>query len=109
MTDGTSKRFRRFLLVFARLAVFVYVFQISSIDHHTDPNSITGMENSALHASHCHAAQASCADATGLTSSLTEINLVPVAPAGHLSNVLATLHQPIEAPILAPTEPPRAG
>ncbi len=109
MTDGTSKRYLKFLLVFARLAVFAYVFQISSIDHHNDPNSITGMENSALHASHCHSAQASCADATGLTSSLSEINLVPVVPAGHLLAVLGTLHQPIEAAILAPTEPPRAG
>lgn len=106
-TNGFSPRLRKFILVFARLAVFVYAFQISSIDHHTDPNTITGIKDSAVHASHCHSAQASCADATGLTSSLNEIDLVPAAPSSHLMGDLDALYWPIEAPIQAPSEPPR--
>jgi len=108
VTNGFSPRLRKFILVFARLAIFVYAFQISAVDHHTDPNSITGIKDSAVHASHCHSAQASCADATGLTSSLSEIDLVPAAPSAHLMGDLDALYQPIEASILAPFEPPRA-
>ncbi len=108
VTDGYSPRLRKFILVVARLAVLVYAFQMSSIDHHTDPNTITGVKDSAVHAAHCHSAQASCADASGLTSSLSEIDLVPVAPAAYLAGDLGALYQPIEASIQAPSEPPRA-
>jgi hypothetical protein len=108
VTNGFSPRLRKFILVVARLAVLVYAFQMSSIDHHADPNSITGIKDSAVHAAHCHSAQASCADASGLTSSLNEINLAPAAPAAHLAGDLGFLYQPIEASIRAPSEPPRA-
>ena len=109
VTSGYSPRLRTFLLVFARLAVFVYVFQISAIDHlHNDPSSVVGIKDTTLHAAHCHSAQASCADATSLTSSLAEITLVPTAPAALFTSLNYESLQPNEASILTPTEPPRA-
>ena len=107
MADGSSRRFRRFLLASAGLAIFVCVFQISSIDHHTDPNS-TVIQDSVVHAAHCHSAQASCADATGLTSSLAEINLVPAAPPAHPADASSVFRQPIDASVQAPSGPPRS-
>ena len=107
-TAGYSKRLRLLIVTCARLAFFIYIFQVAAIDHwHLDPNAIGGVKGSALHASHCHAEQANCADSAGVTTSLTEISLIPIPPSAVLLPVATDAAQPEDAAIPSPTQPPR--
>lgn len=107
MTNGYSRRIRSFLTVFARVAVFVYVFQIAALDHHSHASG--AHESGGLHATHCHGDRSSCADAAVATSAVSTAPLVPAAPAAYRTSRFEALFASLEASILTPTEPPRAG
>jgi hypothetical protein len=54
---GLSRRTRTFLLWTARLALVVYLVQLSAVDHwHADFSDVVGVEGSSAHVQHCHGA-----------------------------------------------------
>lgn len=54
---GLSRRTRIFLLWTARLALVVYLVQLSAFDHwHSRFGDVVGVEGSSAHVQHCHGA-----------------------------------------------------
>lgn len=52
-----SRRTRTFLLWTARLALLVYLVQLSAIDHwHAHFSDVVGVEGTSAHVQHCHGA-----------------------------------------------------
>ena len=107
--DGFSRRQRNLIVWLARLALIVYVFQIGAIDHwHVNPESVTGIAGSQLHAAHCHNATGDCADSSGLTGTLDEVTLTPLVPPATAQLVAGRSVMPLEATIATPHQPPRS-
>jgi hypothetical protein len=107
-TAGYPRRLRFLVVTCARLAFFIYVFQVAAVDHwHNDPNAISGLRGSALHASHCHAEQASCADSAGPTTALTQTSLIPIPPTAIAFGLSLDASAPDQVHVLTPTHPPR--
>ena len=105
---GFSRRQQIIVVWLARLALLVYVFQIGAIDHwHVNPEKVTGLVGSQLHAAHCHSATANCADSSGLSGTLDEIKLTPLLPPAQAHVVLEALPSLTEATIDLPDQPPR--
>jgi hypothetical protein len=106
---GLSRRQHALVLWLARLAVLVYVFQVGAIDHwHVDPDRVSGLVGSQLHAAHCHSDTANCADSSGLTGTLAELRLTPLLPPATAQLVVDAPASPVEAMVLTPHQPPRA-
>ncbi|MGE0057701.1 MAG: hypothetical protein AB7P33_01335 [Dehalococcoidia bacterium] len=93
----------------ARLALFVLLFQISAIDHHTHVEDVTGIVGSSQHAMHCHGAAGSCVSgATEQPAILTQSDILPSHPTLTLLAVVGDYAIPADAVLSLGTEPPQA-
>ncbi len=93
----------------ARLALFVLVFQISAIDHHTHIEDVTGIIGSSQHAMHCHGAVGSCVSgATEQPAILTQSDLLPGHPTLALEAAIVDYEIPADVALAPGAEPPQA-
>ena len=65
----------------ARLALLSLVFQLSALGHWSFGPFRADSGDLASHVAHCHGDISGCAGESGMTGSLTEVNLTPPAPA----------------------------
>ena len=92
----------------ARLALFVLLFQMSAIDHQTNPESVRGVVGSDAHQSHCHGALGSCANGGGeLPAVVVQAASLPTSPLLILHARAADVDAPADAELLIDNEPPR--
>jgi hypothetical protein len=90
------------------LALLAYVFQTAAFDHwHADPSNVFGYEGTSLHAVHCHADTADCADSASLSGSLTQVWLTPLAPSSFQYELMTALNAALESPVSTPDKPPQ--
>ena len=110
MAAAASTRKNRLLVLWcARLALLAYVFQTAALDHwHANPADVYGYEGSSLHAVHCHANAADCADSASLNGSLTQTALTPVAPSSFQYELPSSLFAFADPSASIPDEPPKA-
>jgi hypothetical protein len=109
--NGTlpGRRYRRFIVVTAHVAVLFYVLQIIAIDHwHANPADVIGIPGSQAHVVHCHGDVSGCAESAGLTSTLDETRIVPLPPAAILAPIEASEEISHTVILPLPDQPPRA-
>ena len=106
---GLSRRTRFFLLWTARLALVVYLVQLSAVDHwHSPIGNIVGVEGSSAHVEHCHGAgDCSTSGGAALTAN-AEPTTLPVPSLVSLRLENATQLRPLAVLISPPVEPPQA-
>ena len=92
----------------ARLALFVLLFQMSAVDHHSHPSDITGVAASSTHQMHCHGAVGSCVSgASEMPAALTQAVVLPAAPSLTLFAAVSDDAAPVDAEVAISSEPPR--
>jgi hypothetical protein len=106
---GLSRRTRNFLLWTARLALVVYLVQLSAVDHwHGHVGDIVGVEGSSAHVQHCHGAgDCSTTSDPGLSANAGPTTL-PVPSVVSFGLPVTSESTPQAAFISPPSEPPRA-
>ena len=103
-----SQRQRTLFLWLARLALFAYAFQLTAVDHwHKDMGNVVGDQGKSSHSYHCHGDMSGCADQGGISNTITEGELTPIAPT--LLTAVAVTDPPAPRPafIAGADEPPR--
>lgn len=101
---------RRITPWLARLALFVLLFQISAIDHHTHShiNEVTGVVGSSAHEMHCHGALGTCASSgSDMPAVMTQPWLLPAQPSLAVLGTSDAVRLPADAEIAVPSQPPR--
>lgn len=93
----------------ARMALFVLLFQMSAVDHHTQIEDVTGVIGSSQHAMHCHGAVGTCVSgASELPAILTQSTPLPLLPSLMLAAAIHDFEIPADADLSLSSEPPRA-
>jgi hypothetical protein len=106
---GLSRRTRNFLLWTARLALVVYLVQLSAVDHwHAHAGDIVGVEGSSEHVQHCHGAGDCSSGGSAALSVYSEPTTLPVPPVQTTRLEQTSQPVPHAAFISPPSEPPRA-
>jgi hypothetical protein len=105
---GLSRRTRSFLLWTARLALVVYLVQLSAVDHwHSHFADVVGVEGNSAHVRHCHGAgDCSTTSDPGLNANAGPTTL-PVPSVVAFGALLTSESTPQAAFISPPSEPPR--
>jgi hypothetical protein len=95
----------------AHLALLGLVFQVAALDHWTPARieNVRGIEQTHLHATHCHGSLSSCADGGSAPAWLTAAPAVlPAPPHAKALRVVAASLAPGTAPAADILHPPRA-
>jgi hypothetical protein len=105
---GLSRRTRFFLLWTARLALVAYLVQLSAADHWHSHFDVAGVENTAVHVSHCHGA-GDCSSGGAAVSALgADVVTLPAPHVALRAIEITSLDTPQAAFISPPSEPPQA-
>jgi len=107
--SGLTRRSRSFLLWTARLALVVYLMQLSAVDHwHSHIGDVVGVEGSSAHVEHCHGA-GDCSTTGGpALSANAQPTILPVPSVVALGLDGQAELAPQAAFISPPSEPPQA-
>ncbi len=105
---GLSRRGTFLIAWTARLALFVFLLQLSALDHRqTSGDDLEGVTGSTYHVNHCHGDTGACGD-SGATVALMDVEFLPLAAAPSLPEASAAAARLPAQPFLpAEGEPPR--